>query len=77
MEESINYELHLRKGKYKHFKGGTYEIIDAVYDSETCEPMVLYRSLETKKYWFRKISDFFSTVNLDDYKGPRFIEIQE
>ena len=35
----------LVRGRYRHFKGGEYEVIDIVRSSETLEPMVLYRAL--------------------------------
>ena len=35
----------LARGRYRHFKGGEYEVIDLVRSSETLQPMVLYRAL--------------------------------
>nr|WP_312131708.1 DUF1653 domain-containing protein [Stenotrophomonas pavanii] len=35
----------LARGRYRHFKGGEYEVIDIVRSSETLQPMVLYRAL--------------------------------
>src|SRR3569832_2320668 len=32
-------------GRYRHYKGGEYEVIDVVRHSETLEPLVLYRAL--------------------------------
>ncbi len=34
-----------RPGRYRHYKGGLYEVIDTVRHSETLEPMTLYRAL--------------------------------
>ncbi len=32
-------------GKYRHYKGGEYEVIGIASHSETLEPMVIYRAL--------------------------------
>lgn len=33
------------KGKYRHCKGGEYEVLGIARHSETLEPMVVYRAL--------------------------------
>ncbi len=35
----------IRTGRYRHYKGGEYELIAVAYHSETLEPMVVYRAL--------------------------------
>lgn len=35
----------VKKGKYRHFKGNEYEVIDIGFDSETCEEVVIYKAL--------------------------------
>lgn len=74
MEESLNYEVSIKKGKWRHFKGGVYETIDVVFNSYDASPMVLYKSLETEKLWVRPINEFFGIVNTEEYNGPRFME---
>ena len=32
-------------GRYRHYKGGEYEVLGVVRHSETLEPLVLYRPL--------------------------------
>ncbi len=32
-------------GKYRHYKGGRYEVLGVAKHSETLEPMVVYRAL--------------------------------
>ena len=34
-----------KKGRYRHFKGGEYELLWIARHSETDEPMVVYRAL--------------------------------
>ena len=33
------------KGKYRHYKGNEYEVLEIAKHSETLEPMVIYRAL--------------------------------
>ncbi|MBT4782006.1 MAG: DUF1653 domain-containing protein, partial [Gammaproteobacteria bacterium] len=35
----------IQRGKYQHYKGQYYEVIDVTHHSETQEPLVLYRAL--------------------------------
>ena len=32
-------------GRYRHYKGGEYDVLGTVRHSETLEPMTLYRAL--------------------------------
>ena len=44
----------IRLGKYRHFKGGEYEVIGLARHSETLEPMVVYRALYGERgLWVR------------------------
>ncbi len=40
------------KGKYRHYKGGEYEVIGEATDSETLEPTIVYKG-ENGKLWAR------------------------
>ena len=65
--------MELKKGKYRHFKGNEYELIDIAYHSETMEPMVVYRALYGEKgLWVRPASMWTEQVERDGYCGPRF-----
>lgn len=35
----------IKKGRYRHFKGNEYEVLDFGFDSETCEEVVIYKAL--------------------------------
>lgn len=61
-------------GKYKHYKGGEYEVVDIVLHSETLEVMVLYRPLyeDGVKLWARPLNLFISEVEFDGKKIKRF-----
>lgn len=66
----------IEKGKYRHFKGGEYQVVDIAYHSETCEEMVVYRALYGEgKLWVRPASMWMEMVEIDGKKVPRFIKI--
>lgn len=47
----------IKLGKYRHFKGNEYEVLDFATHSETLEPMVVYRPLYGEgKLWVRPAS---------------------
>jgi len=64
----------MKLGKYKHFKGKFYEVIELAKHSETQEELVIYYD-EGKQLWARPISMFTEEVDKPEYnyKGPRFI----
>ena len=66
----------LTPGKYRHFKGGEYELLGIAKHSETLEPMVVYRALYGDGLWVRPAAMWTETVDRDDYHGPRFIRIE-
>jgi hypothetical protein len=60
-------------GRYRHYKGGEYEVIDTVRHSETLEPMTLYRALYGQRgLWVRPAAMFGETVQIDGIDRPRF-----
>ena len=68
-----------KKGKYRHFKGGEYELLYIARHSETDEPMVVYKALyecgETplnEGIWVRPVSMWTETVTRDGKTFPRF-----
>lgn len=65
-------------GRYRHYKGGQYEVVGAVRHSETLEPLVLYRPLYGEGgLWVRPHAMFFSQVELEGRQVPRFARIDE
>jgi len=60
-------------GRYRHYKGGEYEVIGVARHSETTEPLVVYRPrYNTSGWWVRPHAMFFSTVTVDGRTQPRF-----
>lgn len=65
--------MDIKPGKYRHFKGGEYELIGIARYSETLEPMVVYRALYGEGgLWVRPAAMWTETVNRPEYQGPRF-----
>ena len=64
------------KGKYRHFKGNEYEVIDFAKDSETTETMVIYRALYGDHgLWVRPYKMFQEIIERDGKKMRRFEKI--
>lgn len=60
------------KTVYRHYKGGRYEVVTLATYSETYEPMVVYRSLDTAQVWVRPSEMFFGAVTVDGEEMRRF-----
>lgn len=61
------------KGRYRHFKGGEYEVIDVARDSETQQPVVVYRALYGEHgLWVRPLAMFAEIIERDGRRMPRF-----
>ena len=68
--------MELKPGKYRHFKGGEYELIGIASHSETMEPMVVYRALYGEGgLWVRPAAMWNETVERDGKVFPRFTYI--
>jgi hypothetical protein len=72
--------MKLQKGKYQHYKGPLYEVIDVVMHSEDESLLVLYKPLyetATKRehdidLWVRPYSMFTESVSTASGEIPRF-----
>ncbi|WP_026970729.1 DUF1653 domain-containing protein [Aliagarivorans marinus] len=66
-------------GRYRHYKGNEYQVIDTVIHSETEELMVLYRPLYGEgKLWVRPLTMFVEDVTLESgERVPRFALLHE
>lgn len=63
-------------GRYRHYKGGEYEVVGTVRHSETLEPLVLYRALYGEGgLWVRPHTMFFSQVEHEGLQVARFQRI--
>lgn len=63
-------------GRYRHYKGGEYEVLGTARHSETLQPMTLYRALYgTFGLWVRPAGMFSESVEIDGVSQPRFRRI--
>lgn len=63
-------------GRYRHYKGGEYEVLGAARHSETLEALVVYRPLyNATGWWVRPHAMFFGSVEIDGRTVPRFARI--
>ena len=68
--------MELKPGKYRHFKGGEYEVIGLASHSETMEPMVVYRALYGERgLWVRPAAMWSEIIERDGKVFPRFTYI--
>ncbi|MGE4559259.1 MAG: DUF1653 domain-containing protein [Desulfobulbus sp.] len=60
-------------GRYRHYKGGEYEVLGVVRHSETLEPLVLYRPLYNDSgLWVRPYAMFVEHIEIDGRPQARF-----
>jgi hypothetical protein len=63
-------------GRYRHYKGGEYQVLGVVRHSETLEPLVLYRPLgRDSGDWVRPFAMFLETVEVDGVVRRRFTPV--
>jgi hypothetical protein len=80
MEESAKSAQSVA-GKYRHYKGKFYEVIDTAIHSETLERLVVYRALYDSKdfpkdqLWVRPEKMFNEIVLVDGKEMQRFKHI--
>ncbi len=54
-------------GRYRHYKGGEYEVLTLATHSETNEPLVIYKSILFGSVYARPLAMWFDLVKV---KGP-------
>ncbi|WP_137846000.1 DUF1653 domain-containing protein [Microbacterium sp. 2FI] len=63
-------------GRYRHFKGGEYEVVSVARHSETEAEHVVYRALYGDGgLWVRPVTMWTEHVERDGYAGPRFTRV--
>ncbi|MEA4813670.1 MAG: DUF1653 domain-containing protein [Oscillospiraceae bacterium] len=68
----------MKTGRYRHFKGGEYEVLYIAKHSETLEDMVVYRALYGEGgVWVRPASMWNETVERGGKTYKRFTYIGE
>lgn len=60
-------------GRYRHYKGGEYEVLGVARHSETLEPLVVYRPLHGQTgLWVRPHAMFFEQIEVEGRFVARF-----
>ncbi len=59
-------------GKYRHYKGGEYEVVSLATDSENLEDTVIYKSAKDGRIWVRPRWMFEEYVNINGIATKRF-----
>ena len=68
--------IEIPNGRYRHYKGGEYEVLGTVRHSETLAPMVLYRALYgARGLWVRPARMWSETVTVEGQSRLRFERI--
>lgn len=68
----------IKPGRYRHYKGGEYQVIDVATHSETRESLVIYRCLYGNyDLWVRPLAMFQESVLVDGQMQPRFALVEE
>jgi len=72
------HKQSIRPGRYRHYKGKDYQVIDLARHSETEEWMVVYRCLYgDHSLWVRPLSMFRGSVELAGEQVPRFSRLPD
>jgi hypothetical protein len=63
----------LKPGRYRHYKGRDYLVLDVARHSETEEKFVVYRTdYGDRSLWIRPLAMFIEEVVIDGQTVPRF-----
>lgn len=64
---------HTPLGRYRHYKGGEYEVVGVARHSENLEPVVVYRPLyNATGLWVRPHAMFFESLDVQGERRRRF-----
>jgi hypothetical protein len=75
-EENLPPLIVTPPGKYRHYKGNLYEVLDTVRHSESLESMTLYRALYGERgLWVRPAAMFAEEVVIDGVRMARFAKV--
>lgn len=68
--------MTLERGRYRHYKGKDYEVLDVARHSETLEEMVVYRTCyDDCSLWVRPLKMFVEEIELDGVRMRRFTKV--
>ena len=65
--------MEIKLGKYRHYKGGEYQVLGVAKHSESLEELVVYQALYgDKQIWVRPIKMFNEKVIVNGIEKNRF-----
>ncbi len=65
-----------RPGRYRHYKGGEYQVVGLARHSESLEPLVVYQALDGEHgLWVRPAAMWSEIVTFNDSSVTRFKRI--
>lgn len=68
----------IKPGRYRHFKGNEYEVIGVARDSESMQPMVVYRALYGERgLWVRSAEMFSEVIEREGMRVQRFQYVED
>jgi hypothetical protein len=74
MSDLVKYPVI--NGLYRHYKGGTYQVITMAVHTETKENLVICKSVLFGSIYARPIRTFFEEItNSAGQREPRFISL--
>lgn len=76
-EDALSPLPSIATGRYRHYKGGEYDVLGVVRHSESLEALVLYRPrYNDSGLWVRPYTMFLESVDVDGRRQPRFARIE-
>ena len=70
-------EFVMKKGIYRHYKGGVYELVDVARHSETLEELIIYKNVESGDVWARPAHMWSETVEVNGRTVLRFQPVED
>lgn len=61
--------------RFRHYKGGKYEVVAVALREDTLEPLVVYKNLEKGTIWARTLKNWNEEVEIAGKRVKRFEEI--
>jgi molecular chaperone GrpE len=65
-------EAEFTPGIYEHYKGGKYQVLFLAYDKEKNHETVVYKEINSEKYYTRSLKNFTAVIKKDKKKTNRF-----
>jgi len=67
--------MEIKRGFYKHFKGGYVFVLFTAKHSDRDEIEVVYKGLNNGKFYVRPVESFVEQVEIDGVKVARFTNV--